>query len=177
MALTLLRHAPLPPQYQGRYNGWTDISIDRDYRHIDTPDVLCTISFDHIYSSDLIRCTQTLDAMGIKHYHTESRLREVRFKAHIEGRSFEEISQLSSYDESYLQDATAWHRFVCAESPQAFKRRIVTFLRELPQDKEILLCSHAGTLQTILSLFGLNKPKIAYLETIRIEQYVLHEMV
>jgi broad specificity phosphatase PhoE len=108
--------------------------------------------------------------MGIETCTTDERLREVRFKAHIEGKTFDEVSRLSHYQESLLNNPDAWHRFICTESPAAFQRRIVSFLRELPKEKEILICSHAGTLQKILQLHGLAKAKIGYLESIRREE-------
>ena len=169
MALTLMRHAPLHPKYQGRYNGWTDLAIEPTLFNPLRIDTLTQHPFDMVLSSDLQRCTQTLEMMGIKTYRTDPRLREVRFKAHIEGKSFDEISKMPHYDEQYLKDATAWHRYICAESPEAFERRIRSFLAELPTDKEILICSHAGSLQKILSMLGLHKAKIGYLETIRVE--------
>ncbi len=169
MAITLLRHAPLHPQYQGRYNGWTDLSIDYTQLSSTSVDILTQHPFTHVYSSDLKRCTQTLTYMGITHFTTDPHLREVRFKAHIEGKSFDDITKLNSYDPTLLNDADAWHSFVCAESKEAFERRIYHFLNTLPTEGEILICSHAGTLQKILAILGLARPNIAYLEAIRIE--------
>jgi broad specificity phosphatase PhoE len=169
MALTLLRHAPLHPHHQGRYNGWTDLEIDPTRFDAKAVEILTRQRFDLVYSSDLQRCTQTLAYMGIEDVITDERLREVRFKAHIEGKNFDEISRLPSYDEALLENREAWHRYICAESQTAFERRIRSFLSELPQEKEILICSHAGTLQKILYFLGLSKAKIDYLEWIRIE--------
>ena len=171
MALTLLRHTPLHPKHQGRYNGWTDLEIEPSLFDAKAVEILTRQKFDLVYSSDLQRCTQTLAYMGIENFQTDERLREVRFKAHIEGKNFEEISQLSSYDESLLEDMERWHRYICAEKQEAFERRIRAFLSELPTDKEILICSHAGTLQKMLYFLSLAKAKIDYLEFIRIEHH------
>ena len=169
MVLTLLRHAPLHPKYQGRYNGWTDLEIEPSLFDAKAVEILTKIPFDHIYSSDLLRCTQTLTYMGIEHYTTDERLREVRFKAHIEGKSFQEITTHPSYDESMLESRERWHNYICAESQQAFERRIRAFLHNLPKEGEILICSHAGTLQKMLYMLGLSKEKIDYLEFVRME--------
>jgi len=169
MALTLLRHAPLHPHYQGRYNGWTNLEIDPTRFDAKAVEILTHQKFDLVYSSDLQRCTQTLAYMGIEDVITDERLREVRFKAHIEGKNFEEISRLPSYSESLLENTEAWHRYICAESQRSFERRIRSFLKNLPENKEILICSHAGTLQKILYFLGISKTKIDYLEWIRIE--------
>jgi len=176
MALTLLRHAPLHPKYQGRYNGWTDIEIEPSLFDTKAIEILTRQKFDLVYSSDLQRCTQTLAYMGMENFQTDQRLREVRFKAHIEGKNFEEVTQLPSYNESLLEDQNSWHRYICAESRRSFERRIISFLSTLPDDKEILICSHAGTLQKIVYFLGLAKAKIDYLEFIRIE-HGLQKMV
>ncbi len=169
MALTLLRHAPLPPQHQGRYNGWRDLPIDPSLFDTRAIAPLQEQHFEHIYSSDLLRCTQTLDAIGLEHYQTDSRLREVRFKPHIEGKCFEEITHLPDYDTALLEDHLRWHRYICDESPAAFEGRIRAFLSELPKEREILICSHAGTLLQMLALLGRDKEKIDYLEYQRLE--------
>lgn len=169
MALTLLRHAALTAKDQGRYNGWTDISIDPSRYERKKVSLLQKQHFDNIYSSDLIRCQETLTAMGKEIYHTDTRLREVRFKTHIEGLSFEEVSQLPDYNEAYLQSPEAWHSYICAETQSAFERRIRSFLTELPHEEEILICSHGGTLQKMAAMLGYSKTNIHYLEWIRIE--------
>ena len=169
MALTLMRHAPLHPKYQKRYNGWTDLSIEPSLFDGKAVEILTRQRFDLIYSSDLQRCTQTLIYMGIEDFKTDERLREVRFKAHIEGKSFKEVSELPNYLEEVIKSDESWHNFICAESQTAFERRIKSFLSELPKEKEILICSHAGTLQKMLTLLGITKEKIDHLEFIRLE--------
>jgi len=169
MALTLLRHAALAPQYQGRYNGWKDISIDPACYVPKKVSLLQQQHFDIVYSSDLLRCQETLVAMGIETYTTDRRLREVRFKAQIEGLNFDEISQLPTYQDEYVESREAWHNYICTETQTAFEQRIQDFLEMLPKDKEILICSHGGTLQKMMSLLGYTKANIEYLEWIRIE--------
>ena len=169
MALTLLRHAALPQKYQERYIGWADINIDPklfDHKKIA---LLKTQKFDFIYSSDLTRCTQTLEKMHIKEYIKDERLREVRFKAEIEGKNFYEIEKLTSYKKKYVKKLKRWHKYVCEEPQEDFEARIKSFLEELPKDKEILICSHAGTLQKMMIFLGYTKNKIEYLEHIRID--------
>jgi len=178
MALTLLRHAPLHPQYHKRYNGWTNLPIDPTLFKKEKVALLQRQHFDMVYSSDLQRCTQTLEQMGIKTYITDVRLREVRFKAPIEGKNFEEITHLPSYHPSLLEDSQIWHTYLCAESQERFEARLLSFLKTLPPHKEILLCSHGGTLQTIFSLLvPFQAPQIAYLDFIRIEHYGIQSMV
>jgi len=172
MALTLLRHAPLHPHYQKRYNGWTDLPIEPTLFEMEKVRLLQIQKFDLVYTSDLQRCTQTLEQIGIQEYIPDERLREVRFKIHIEGKSFKEVSALPSYRESLLENSEVWHDYLCAESQQRFEARILSFLAALPPQKEILLCSHAGTLQKIMHfLTHSSNHKIDYLDFIRIEHY------
>ncbi len=172
MALTLLRHAALPKKHQHRYNGWTDINIDPVLFDAKEVALLSQQKFDLVYSSDLVRCQQTLELMGITEYITDERLREVRFKEEIEGLNFNEIEKLPSYQKSYIEERASWHEYICVESQSAFELRIKTFLDTLPKDKEILICSHGGTLQKMMAMLGYAKNTIAYLEYIRIDNVI-----
>jgi len=173
MALTLLRHAPLHPRYQKRYNGWTDLSIEPSLFDAHMVQPLCQQHFDHIYSSDLMRCQETLSFMEILPYTIDARLREVRFKAHIEGLSYQEVSRRSDFSEVLLEDHMAWHDYICAEHYEAFGKRIGSFLADLPQNKEILICTHGGVIQRMLALLHLPPQQVSYLDWIRIEHYGL----
>jgi len=172
MSLTLLRHAPLPKAYAHRYNGWSDIDIDPTQFDAQKVALLSAQKFDLIYTSDLVRCQQTLEMMGISDYITDARLREVRFKAEIEGLNFNEIEKLPSYDSSYIEERATWHAYICHESQEDFEARIKAFLAELPTNQEILICSHGGTLQKMMALLGYAKNSIAYLEHIRIDNVI-----
>ena len=169
MAITLLRHAALPEKYQNRYIGWSDISIDTELFNHKKVALLQIQTFDIVYTSDLIRCTQTLETIGIQKYTTDIRLREVRFKDEIEGKNLDEIVKLPSYKSKYSEKKKRWHKYISYEHPTEFEARIKSFLEELPQDKEILICSHAGTLQKMMVFLGYAKNKIEYLEHIRVE--------
>ena len=172
MALTLLRHAALPKENEHRYNGWTDLNIDPSLFDAKKVALLSKQKFDLIYSSDLVRCQQTLEMMGIDDYITDERLREVQFREEIEGLNFNEIEKLDSYKTSYIEERETWHDYICAESQEAFEARIKSFLEELPINKEILICSHGGTLQKMMAILGYAKNKIAYLENIRIDNVI-----
>ena len=172
MALTLLRHAALPKKNEHRYNGWTDLNIDPLLFDAKKVALLSKQKFDLIYSSDLVRCQQTLEMMDIDDYITDERLREVRFKEEVEGLNFNEIEKLNSYKTSYIEERETWHAYICAESQEAFETRIKSFLEDLPTDKEILICSHGGTLQKMMAMLGYAKNKIAYLENIRIDNVI-----
>ena len=172
MALTLLRHAALPKENEHRYNGWTDINIDPTLFDEKEVALLSQQKFDFVYSSDLVRCQQTLELMGITEYITDERLREVRFKKEVEGLNFNEIEKLTSYKTRYIEERDTWHDYICDESQVEFEARVKDFLEALPLNKEILICSHGGTLQKIMAMLGYAKNKIAYLEYIRIDNVI-----
>lgn len=154
MELTLLRHASPHEKFHGCYNGHTDIPIDVTlFEHAKTQPLLHR-HFDHIYSSDLQRCTATLETMGTTAFTTDSRLREVRFKPSIEGKTFAQIEASEGFYPRVLDSREAWHHYVCDEPLPVFRTRIQNFLDELPQDKNILICSHGGTIRMILSLIN-----------------------
>ena len=160
MSLTLLRHAPIPKAYHGKYNGHSDIPIDLTlFSPITLPQ-----TYDLVYSSDLCRCTQSLEALGYSDFTTDKRLREVRFKEEFEGKTFEEIEKMESYNPRFLESQTLWHNFVCDETLEQFRGRITSFLDDLPPKQNILICSHSGTIQEILSLLQRVPERLGYLE-------------
>jgi broad specificity phosphatase PhoE len=160
MVLTLLRHAPLPIAYQGRYIGHSDIPIDPTlFQPLTLPYV-----YDLIFCSDLRRCTQTLEQLGYRDYQTDERLREVRFKASYEGKSFDEIERMDLYNPRFLESEDQWHNFICDEKAENFHSRIASFLEELPREQNILICAHAGTIREILFLLENRNERLNYLE-------------
>lgn len=168
--ITLLRHAPLPLEYQKRYVGHSDINIDLSLTDISKLDRIKNRKYDYIYSSDLKRCMQTLDLINLK-YIKDFRLREVKFKDEFECKNFAEIENSSSYDVNYLSSSRKWHEFVCSESFLDFEYRIKDFLNALPKNGNVLICSHAGTIKMIYSIlkkldYETSLFKIDYIESL-----------
>lgn len=170
MGLTLLRHAPPYREYHGCYNGHTDIPIDTALFEHDKTQTLLHRSFDRIYSSDLQRCTTTLETIGITSFRTDLRLREVRFKPFIEGKTFAQIETADDFDPRCLDSQESWHEYVCDEPLEVFKARIQNFLDELPKDEDILICSHGGTISMLLSLLtpSITHKPLGYLEHVTV---------
>lgn len=170
MALILLRHAPPPREYHRCYLGHTDVAIDAALFDETKIAPLLDERFDRIISSDLLRCTQTLDAIGLYGYSVDPRLREVRFRTSFEGKTFEQIEQTKGYDPAVLDSQERWHDFVCDESREEFRNRIASFLSELDPALNVLVCTHGGTIKTVLSL--LNQPELHrapdYLDYVRV---------
>ena len=164
--IVLLRHAPLSKEFQRKFIGHSNPDIDLSLVEMKKINKLKTMHFDTIFSSDLKRCTQTLDLLNFT-YVCDKRLREVQFKEHIEGKSFEEVEALEEYQESYLMNKHTWHQFVCEESEAMFYKRVESFVCELPKEKNVLICSHAGTLKLIHEILS-NTPlnTFEYLDTV-----------
>lgn len=171
--ITFLRHAPLALKNQKCYNGHIDLEIDTslvDYKKIES---LQKQKYDLVYSSDLKRCTQTLDLLKLS-YIKDERLREIKFKDEFEGKSFDEISKMPIYDERYLSSFEVWHEFIALESIEKYKQRVKNFLATLPKNKDILVCSHGGTIKLIHSLltnikYEESSYSISYLESLEIK--------
>lgn len=164
--ITLLRHAPLPLQYQKKYIGHSNIDIDLSLVDKEKIKKLSKTQYDLYYSSDLIRCENTLKLITNQTFTTTKNLREVKFKDFIEGKSFDDISKLTEYDSKFLDTEDSWHTFVCHESKIKFQKRLIDCITALPKDKNILICTHAGVIKELA--FVLSKKqitKIDYLNT------------
>ncbi len=148
MAVTLLRHGALEKKLQKRYIGHSDIILDENLFEEEKIEFLKKQSFDEIYSSDLLRCTQTLDKMGFT-YKKDIRLREVKFKDKFELKNFDEVSKLPCFKQKYLKSQESWHEYICEESFLDFTKRIVAFINSLDLNKNILICSHGGALKIL----------------------------
>ncbi len=164
MDITFLRHAALPRSEQKKFHGWSNISIDEELFKYSKVEKLKEEQFDFIISSDLQRCTQTLNKMGLT-YKTDKRLREICFNNEIEGKSFEDVESLESYSSEYLHSESSWHGYVCKESKKEFQIRLRDFLSSLPKGK-ILVCSHKGAIVEMLSMFDCSIKNLDYLEYI-----------
>ncbi len=168
--ITFLRHAPLALKNQKCYNGHIDLDIDSSLVDFNQIETIQKQKYDLVYSSDLKRCTQTLDLLKLS-YIKDERLREVKFKDEFEGKSFAEISKMPIYDEKYLSTFESWHEFIAQESIEKYKQRVNSFLNELPKNRDILVCSHGGTIKLIHSLltnikYEESSYSISYLESL-----------
>lgn len=168
-SLTLLRHAPLPSVYHRRYNGWSDLPIDPtlvDSQQLNR--LRRTLTVDRIYSSDLVRCQQTVELLFGKDcsFVATPALREVRFREEIEGKLFAEVEKLPSFNRAYLESQSRWHAYLCDESEEDFYRRLDHLLSGVPRGEDLLFCTHAGTIGGILKCLGQPARSLGYLESI-----------
>lgn len=167
--ITFLRHAPLAKQHQKCFNGHIDLPIDENLVDFKIIEKIKKQKYDLVFSSDLKRCTQTLDLLNFS-YEKDARLREIKFKEEFEGKSFEQVSKMRVYDEKYLNSFESWHGFIASESIESYKKRVKEFLKQIPKNKNILVCSHGGTIKLVEAILN-NKPyeqssfSISYLES------------
>lgn len=153
MRITLLRHAKVQEEYQGRYNGHIDIGLSTEGRAEAKAlaEVVNAEQFDKIYCSDLRRARETLKALSLKQevYYTAA-LREKSWGRH-EGKSFEEIEA----EGIKYCNFTQWIEALDGESIESFTENLKIFLTQeiAPQKaKNILIVTHSGVIKTLLSI-------------------------
>ncbi len=104
-----------------------------------------------VWSSDLARCTQTADALGLP-YQTSRRLREVRYGS-WEGRRFVDLSDV---ERSLAIGKLAWNpafRAPGGETLRNLVRRGRRFIAEsdiLARDGEVVIVGHGAALRGLL---------------------------
>jgi len=161
MFITLIRHAQIQTNSQGRYIGHSNITLSNfglkdagqlaDYlkkyhQHKD---------FDAIYCSDLTRCRQTLKAISdklnltIAPFFTKA-LREKSWGKH-EGLNYDEICQLEN---TTYQNFDQWINILDGETKEQFIQRINQFNKKLLQSghQNILIVTHSGVIRTLIYL-------------------------
>jgi len=153
MKITLLRHAEVIKEFQGKYNGHIDIALSQkgkeDAKKL--ANKLEKLEFDRVYCSDLLRARETLSAFDINTevVYTE-RLREKSWGKH-EGKSFDEIVQGGLVYEDFEQ----WITALDGEDFNSYKERLREFFYETllkESTKHILVVTHSGVIKTLLSI-------------------------
>ncbi|MCD6432438.1 MAG: histidine phosphatase family protein [Sulfurimonas sp.] len=151
MKITLVRHAQVIEEFQGKYNGHIDIplSLEGKKQAKELAKKLQNEKFDKIYCSDLLRARETLDAFDykIKPIYTD-KLREKSWGRH-EGKSFEEIQADGIRYENFEQ----WIDALDGEDILSYKTKIEKYFYDtIFQQKyqNILIITHAGVIRTLL---------------------------
>ncbi len=153
MKITLVRHAEVAEEYQGRYNGHIDISLSKKGKE-DAKGLakkLKHIAFDKVYCSDLLRAKETLSAFNVdKEIIYTERLREKSWGRH-EGKSFHEIVESGIEYKNFEQ----WINALGGEDIENYTQRLKEYFYEtiLKQNVEnILIVTHSGVIKTLLSI-------------------------
>jgi alpha-ribazole phosphatase/probable phosphoglycerate mutase len=153
MKITLVRHAEVIEEYQGKYNGHIDIPLsDKGKKQaIELAIKLKEENFDKIYCSDLLRARETLEAFS---YKTEpiftEFLREKSWGKH-EGKSFEEIQTEGIEYKNFEQ----WITSLDGENINNYQDKIQKYFYEtiFEQNSEnILIVTHSGVIKTLIRI-------------------------
>jgi broad specificity phosphatase PhoE len=153
MRITLVRHAEVIKEYQGRYNGHIDIPLSLNgIKHAKELALkLKDEKFDKIYCSDLLRAKQTLEQFS---YSVEpifsSSLREKSWGIH-EGKSFDEIEKMGIEYKNFEQ----WISTLDGESVKEYSQKLESYFRGVifkQKEKNILVVTHSGVIKTLISI-------------------------
>lgn len=159
MDLFLIRHGVTEWNRQKRYLGYTDISVLREeLRTLDQlRKSLENTTFDKVYTSDLIRCKETLEYLKTNGEITaDKRLRELNF-GDWEGKTYLDLKE----DEQYQRWLLNWEmeKIPGGETWSMFTTRIDSFLRERFANigngrcKHALIMTHGGVIRYLLLKF------------------------
>jgi len=153
MTLTLVRHAEVQSEFLGKYNGHIDIPLSKHGKNQakELAKKLDTLAFDKVYSSDLLRCKETLEAFELENdvIYT-SALREKSWGKH-EGKSFAEIESSGIKYENFSQ----WIEALDGERVEDFVKRVEYFFYDIvlkQKSEHILVVTHSGVIKTFLSI-------------------------
>ncbi|MFC0471927.1 histidine phosphatase family protein [Halalkalibacter kiskunsagensis] len=160
MDLFFVRHGVTDWNKEKRYLGHTDREvINSELTELtDLKEELKRMHFDHVFTSDLRRCQETLSYLNLSsHTSIDTRLREMNF-GDWEGKTYEELK----HDSAYRKWIDNWeHSNVPnGESGEEFKARINAFFDELFQrilentlhsKQQVLVMTHGGVIRYFVS--------------------------
>jgi alpha-ribazole phosphatase len=146
-----MRHASVDERYVGCYNGHIDIDLSPQgvREAAEAAAGLKDIEFDGVYCSDLLRCRQTLEHLGLASAVFDERLREKSW-GRAEGMKYDEIcKRFGVVYESFAQFIDA----VGGESIAEFEARVSWFFDELrgKAHANALVVTHGGVIKTLLA--------------------------
>jgi len=153
MIVTLVRHAEVIEEYQGKYNGHIDIGLSQNgkLQAIELGQKLQDSKFEKVYCSDLLRARETLQAfdLNIETIYAKE-LREKSWGRH-EGKSFDEIKKEGIKYENFEQ----WINALDGEDVTKYKERIGKYFYQTlfkEEAQNILVVTHSGVIKTLLSI-------------------------
>lgn len=154
--LILVRHGATDFNNKNIYFGKTDIKLNtRGIQEIlKTKEILKTVDYDVIFSSPLSRAKETALYINYKNLELkfDKSLEEIDFGI-FEGLSFEEIEKQYPQELSKLEKNWESYDYKTGETPINFQKRVVEFVKSLDKDKNILLVTHWGVINCILSYY------------------------
>jgi alpha-ribazole phosphatase len=145
MEIYLIRHTT-PNIEKGICYGQSDIAL-KDSFALEAQNVLKIIpeSFDKVYSSPLLRCTQLANLID-ENYITDKRLMEFNFGSW----------ELKKWDDIPNKEIQPWYddwvnvRANKGESYKELQNRVISFLAEIPSHyRRILIVTHSGVIRSL----------------------------
>lgn len=154
--LILVRHGQTDLNTEGIYFGWLNPNLnEKGYEQAQKArEVIKTIPYDKIYSSDLERARLTAEIVNYKNLHIvfDKRLREINFGI-FEGLTYEEISKKYPDECKISEDNWENYNFGNGESPRELQKRAVDFVEGLNLEEDNLVVTHWGVINSILSCY------------------------
>jgi len=157
MDVYLVRHGVTAWNKEKRYLGHTDKGIIRGEQSglLKIKKELTNIYFDHIFTSDLRRCQESLELLDIPAQITvDARLRELDF-GDWEGKTYDELKNQKTY-QNWLDN---WENGMIpnGESADTFSGRIDSFFHErfqqIRNNETILIMTHGGVIRYVVSKY------------------------
>lgn len=165
MKLYLIRHGQTAWNHAQRFQGHIDTPLNEVGRQQAKALArrLSNQSFDMIYSSDMLRATETASMICGLNFQSDVRLRELKF-GDWEGLTYSEIKEkdpgtLQAWKDNFYDNAPP-----NGETLSDLARRTRSFLDDLlkcHKDKTIMVVAHGGVLQVLICL-ALNIPPMMY---------------
>lgn len=142
--VALVRHGETPWNAERRFQGWTDVELNdagRDQARR-LGDALSGRSFDAVWSSDLIRATETARIAGYEAV-ADLRLRELDFGS-LEGAVWDQLGPETQAALVIFDDFAA----PGGESIEQLRQRVTGFLDALGPGRHLLF-THGGVIRLV----------------------------
>ena len=156
MKLTCLRHGLTPLNAAHRFNGTIQEGITLEQRATLDTVLFDDSGFDVVYSSHLLRCIETAEALKIKQWVVDQRLAE-RSLGVFEGLTASECNDRYPDAWASFLRLDADFRIPGGESRAEHLDRVMEWLKEAAQHAAVLAITHGGTIDFLYRL-GTNRP-------------------
>lgn len=154
--LILVRHGETDLNSQGMYFGNLDppLNLKGKSEAKSARKIIEKIKYDEIYTSSLKRAIETAKEINYleKEIIKTEKLKEINFGI-FEGHTYDELKEL--YPEE-LEKSSDWRKYnyVTGESVEEVQKRVISFIEEeVDLDKNTILVTHWGVMNTILSYY------------------------
>ena len=143
MYIHCIRHGVTQLNIEGRFNGWIDEGITKKQKielsrvHFDDT------SYDKIYCSPMKRCQETAQALGIRNWIEEPRLKERNLGIFEAKTSLECEFDFAKEFQQFIQ-LKQNYSIPNGESRLSNLKRVTSWLSELQPSSKVLAITHGG---------------------------------